>query len=67
MWTLDRGQRGYFHKLTMGAISIIGKDRKGLYKMYKNLELSSQEISFIINKITVHCIRITYYLFCMKD
>ena len=53
----------------MGAIGIIGKDGKGLYKMLKNLELSSQEISFITNKITGHCIRSTknYYLFCMKD
>ena len=51
----------------MGAIGIIGKDRKGLHKMLKNLELISQEISFITNKITGHCIRSTYYLFRMKD
>ena len=63
--TMDREVT--FINLTMGAIGIIGKDGKGLYKMLKNLELSSQEISFITNKITGHCIRSTYYLFCMKD
>ena len=53
--------------LTMGVIGIIGKDGKGLYKMLKNLEQSSLSFSFITNKITGHCIRSTYYLFCMKD
>ena len=64
---LTRDREVTFMNLTMGAIGIIGKDGKGLYKMLKNLELSSQEISFITNKITGHCIRSTYYLFCMKD
>ena len=64
---LTRDREVTFINLTMGAIGIIGKDGKGLYKMLKNLELSSQEISFITNKITGHCIRSTYYLFCMKD
>ena len=56
---LTRDREVTFINLTMGAIGIIGKDGKGLYKMLKNLELSSQEISFITNKITGHCIRST--------
>ena len=64
---LTRDREVTFINLTMGAIGIIGKDGKGLYIMLKNLELSSQEISFITNKITGHCIRSFYYLFCMKD
>ena len=54
MQTLDQGQREVtFINLTMGGIGIIGKDGKGLYKMLKNLELSSQEISFLLTKLLV--------------
>ena len=67
MRTLDQDREVTFINLTMGAIGIIVKIGKGLYKMLKNLELSSQETSFITNKITGHCIKSTYYLFCMKD
>ena len=42
---LTRDREVTFISLTMGAIGIIGKDRKGIYKMLKSLELSSQEIS----------------------
>ena len=38
---LTRDREVTFLNLTMGAIGIIGKDRKRLYKMLKNLELSS--------------------------
>ena len=48
MQTLDQGQGGYFHKFDYGAIGIIGKDGKGLYKMLKSLELSSQR-NFLYN------------------
>ena len=52
---LTRDREVTFINLTMGAIGIIGKDGKSLYKMLKNLEQSRQEITG------------TYYLFCMKD
>ena len=64
---LTRDREVTFINFSMGTIGIIGKDGKGLYKMLKKLELSSQEISFITNKIAGHCIRSTCYLFCMKD
>ena len=68
MRTHDQRQREVtFINLTMGAIGIIGKDGKGLYKMLKNLELSSQEISFITDKITGHCIRSTSLLFVLYE
>ena len=56
----------YYVTLSLGAVSIIGKD-SWIMNAMRNLDLSKETLHFTVNRTINVCIRTTYYMFCMHN
>ena len=53
--------------LSMGAIGVIGRDRKCLQDSFINMGMTKNESTYLIRKIINVCIRTTYFIFCQRN
>ena len=50
----------------MGALGIVGVNTQ-ITNMLTALGFKQQEIIYLVKKIIFCCIRVTYYVFCMRN
>ena len=55
-----------FINLSLGAIGVYSKAQHTLSDLLSDLEVDKAHSSYLVSKISNVCIRITYYLFCLR-
>ena len=53
--------------LSLGACGIIGKGSKPFFDLLEELKIPDNERHFLTKRIINMCIRMTYYVFCMRN
>ena len=56
-----------FINLSLSALGIFRNSCEPFIDMFKELDFEKPHINFIVRKLTAIIIRLTYYIFCMRN